>query len=132
RGPAQPGSRGAPRRGRVAHRPARPRRRAERRCRARDAGTVTPMVLSRYLEECATRAAAVLGHGVEASISLREHGISLSAGSSTPGAGRCDQAEARADAGPCIDAMRQGMVLATVISDVVPGWEAWREAAEAE
>lgn len=93
---------------------------------------MTSMALSRYLEECATRAATVLGHGVEASISLREHGISLSAGSSADGACRCDQAEARADAGPCIDAMRQGMVLATVISDVVPGWEAWREAAEAE
>ncbi|MFI2102834.1 ANTAR domain-containing protein [Isoptericola sp. NPDC019693] len=90
------------------------------------------MALSRYLDESAIRAAAVLGHGVEASISLREHGISLRAGSSTPGAGRCDQAEARADAGPCIDAMRRGAVLTTAVPDVVPGWEAWRAAAEAE
>ncbi|SKC41355.1 ANTAR domain-containing protein [Krasilnikoviella flava] len=90
------------------------------------------MALSHYLDECAMRAATVLGHGVEASISLREHGISLRAGSSTPGAGRCDQAEARADTGPCIDAMRQGTVLTTAVPHDVPGWQAWRAAAEAE
>ncbi|MFC8597399.1 MULTISPECIES: ANTAR domain-containing protein [unclassified Isoptericola] len=90
------------------------------------------MTLSRYLDECAVRAASSLDHGVEASVSLREHGISLKAGSSTPGAGRCDQAEARADTGPCIDAMRRKTVLTTAIADVVPGWDAWRDAAAHE
>lgn len=94
--------------------------------------TVPPMALLRYLEEYAQRAALVLGHGVEASITLREHGVSLRAGSSTPGAGRCDQAEARADTGPCIDAMRDDVVLSTSVPTAPPAWEAWSTAAARE
>ncbi|WP_454042376.1 ANTAR domain-containing protein [Cellulosimicrobium sp. Marseille-Q8652] len=84
------------------------------------------MALSRYLDEYAARAAAALGGDVEASITVREHGITLRAGSSAAGAARCDQAEARADAGPCIDAMVAGSVV--VVADVAEEsrWDAWR------
>ncbi|WP_435737614.1 ANTAR domain-containing protein [Cellulosimicrobium sp. PMB13] len=85
------------------------------------------MVLSRYLDEYAARAAGALGGDVEASITVREHGVTLRAGSSGDGAARCDQAEARADAGPCIDAMIGDAVL--VVADVAreERWDDWRE-----
>lgn len=85
------------------------------------------MALSSYLHEFAARAADALGGDLEASITVREHGITMRAGSSGDGAGRCDQAEARADAGPCIDAMIEKSVL--VVADVAQEsrWDAWRE-----
>ncbi|PZR51954.1 hypothetical protein DNL40_14150 [Xylanimonas oleitrophica] len=87
------------------------------------------MALSRYLHDYAARAARALGPDVEASLTVREHGLSLRAGSSTPASARCDQAEVRAGAGPCIDAMSHRSVL---VVPSVPGerrWDAWREQA---
>jgi hypothetical protein len=90
------------------------------------------MVLSRYLDECATRAAGVLGTDVEASVTLREHGLTLRAGSSGVAAARCDRAEAMVDDGPCIDAMGDDTVVE--VPTVVPDdrWREWSEQARRE
>jgi len=88
------------------------------------------MTLSQYLDECATRAALVLGHEIEVSVTVREHGISLKAGSSSRAAARCDQAEARADTGPCIAAMRVREALTTDVATAPARWEAWATAAK--
>jgi hypothetical protein len=86
------------------------------------------MALAGYLNDHATSAAGALGDGVEVSITVRDHGVTLLAGSSAPGAGRCDQAEARADEGPCIDAMihRKVRVVPSVAS--LSRWHEWRDA----
>jgi hypothetical protein len=90
------------------------------------------MVLSRYLDECAARAAGVLGTDVEASVTLREHGLTLRAGSSGVAAARCDRAEAMVDDGPCIDAMGDDAVVE--VPTVVPDdrWREWSEQARRE
>ncbi|GAA1735522.1 GAF and ANTAR domain-containing protein [Isoptericola hypogeus] len=85
------------------------------------------MPLSGYLHEYATRAAGVLGDEVEASITLRQHGVTVRAGSSAPDAGRCDQAEAMADEGPCVQAMTSATVLAVPSVADDARWGAWRE-----
>lgn len=87
------------------------------------------MSISSYPEEFARRAAAVLGADIEASVMVREHGVSLRAGSSTAAAARCDQAESMASAGPCLDAMdrHSAQVVPTVAGAV--GWDRWREQA---
>ncbi len=84
------------------------------------------MTLATYPHEFARRAAVVLGGDLEASITVRQHGLTLRAGSSTDAAGRCDQAEARAEEGPCIDAMEHGSVcMVETIADGT-GWDRWR------
>ncbi|WP_435737621.1 GAF and ANTAR domain-containing protein [Cellulosimicrobium sp. PMB13] len=90
------------------------------------------MSISRYPSEFAQRAAAVLGSDLEVSITLREHGLSLRAGSSTAAAARCDQAEALADSGPCIDAIgsRTAVLVPAIAAD--DRWEAWRDQAVRE
>jgi len=76
--------------------------------------------------ELARRAATVLGHDLEASIIFQEHGVSVRAGSSTDAADRCDQAEARAESGPCVDAINRGTVLVVPEVAGTAGWDAWR------
>ncbi|MFP3712380.1 ANTAR domain-containing protein [Puerhibacterium sp. TATVAM-FAB25] len=85
------------------------------------------MAVDTYLQEYAARAASALGPGLEVSITVREHGITLVAASSAPAAARCDQAEVRSDEGPCIDAATQGVlhVVQSVADD--HRWEAWRK-----
>lgn len=90
------------------------------------------MSISTFPSELALRAAAVLRSDLEASITVRQLGLTVRAGSSTGAAARCDQAESLAGSGPCIDAMNQlttGVV--PVISDVET-WDAWRKQATHE
>lgn len=84
------------------------------------------MTISDYAREFAARAAVVLGHTTETSLTVRQHGVTLRAGSSTDAAARCDQVEARTDDGPCVDAMEQLTV--QVIPDLTTEarWEPWR------
>lgn len=85
------------------------------------------MTLAGYLNDHATSAAGALGEGVEVSITVRDHGVTLLAGSSSPAAGRCDQVEARADDGPCIEAMvhRKVRVVPSVAGE--SRWREWRD-----
>ncbi|WP_125776090.1 GAF and ANTAR domain-containing protein [Antribacter gilvus] len=85
------------------------------------------MIISSYLTECAVRAASVLGADVDASITMRQNGMTLRAGSSNDPAARCDQAEALADEGPCNDAMdlRKKQEVPDVADE--ERWQAWRE-----
>lgn len=85
------------------------------------------MIISSYLEECAVRAASVLGADVETSITMRQDGVSLRAGSSTDAAARCDQTEALTDEGPCIDAMDLRKKLEVPDVSEEERWQAWRE-----
>ena len=90
------------------------------------------MVLSLALHEYASRAAGALGHGVEVSVTVREHGVALRAASSAASATRCDQAEVRADDGPCIDAMdRQKIEVVPRIADSTR-WPEWCRQARTE
>ncbi|MCF4121502.1 GAF and ANTAR domain-containing protein [Antribacter sp. KLBMP9083] len=90
------------------------------------------MAISSYPHEFAIRAATVLGSKIEASITVRQHGLTVRAGSSTDAAARCDQVEAMAGAGPCIDAMDQ--VVAQIVPEIASEsrWEAWRTKAAEE
>lgn len=84
------------------------------------------MRISTSPHDLARRAAVVLGSGLEASIIFREHGVSVAAGSSSAAAGRCDQAEARAETGPCVDSIDLGTIqVVPVVADTM-GWHAWR------
>jgi len=83
--------------------------------------------ISSYPYEFAIRAAAVLGSELEASVTLHEHGLSVRAGSSTDAAARCDQAEALAADGPCIDAMEQDTTLVVREIPQEPRWREWQE-----
>jgi hypothetical protein len=85
------------------------------------------MAISRYLHECAARAAGVLGDDIEASITMRQHGVTLRAGSSAPNAARCDQAEAWADDGPCVEAMITGTIRTVPSVAGEARWPTWRE-----
>jgi hypothetical protein len=85
------------------------------------------MAISRYLHECAIRAAGVLGDDIEASITMRQHGVTLRAGSSAPDAARCDQAEAWADDGPCVEAMITTAVRTVPSVASETRWLTWRE-----
>jgi hypothetical protein len=78
-----------------------------------------------FPQEFAVRAATILGHGLEVSVTMRQAGVSVRAGSSTEAAARCDQAEVLDDAGPCVDAMNDGghRLVASVAE--APGWERW-------
>jgi hypothetical protein len=84
------------------------------------------MAVDTYLQEYAARAAGALGPGLEVSITVREHGITLLAGSSAPAAARCDQAEVRSGEGPCIQAAvdRSLHVVQSVAQET--RWDAWR------
>lgn len=91
------------------------------------------MTISRYPFEFAQRAAAVLGSGLEVSITVREAGLSLRAGSSSDAAARCDQAEALSGAGPCIAAIERGStVMVPEIAAAEDRWSAWREQSVSE
>lgn len=85
------------------------------------------MIISSYLGDCAERAAGVLGVDVDASITMRQNGITLRAGSSNDAAKRCDQAEALADQGPCNDAMDLRKLQEVPDLAEEERWPAWRE-----
>jgi len=90
------------------------------------------MALSSYLHEYAARAAGALGGDIEASITVREYGLTLRAGSSTESAARCDQAEAMADQGPCIEAMELDAIQVVRSIDEESRWVSWRDQASDE
>lgn len=85
------------------------------------------MNISNFPYELARRAAAVLGSKLEVSIILREHGVSLHAGSSTGAAARCDQAESLAATGPCVDSIDRRSVQVVPLISEGEGWDAWRD-----
>ncbi len=87
------------------------------------------MGIAGFPQEFADRAATILGHGLEVSVTMRQAGVSVRAGSSTEAAARCDQAEALDGRGPCIDAMDHGgrRVIASVAD--APGGSAGRASA---
>jgi hypothetical protein len=90
------------------------------------------MSISTFPYELARRAATILGSDIEVSITVRQHGLAVRAGSSTGAAARCDQVESIADSGPCIDAMDQLTVhVVPTIADA-DAWSAWREQAARE
>ncbi|PRZ02645.1 ANTAR domain-containing protein [Isoptericola sp. CG 20/1183] len=84
------------------------------------------MTLSGYLQECAARSAGVLGDDLDASVTLRQHGLTVHAGSSSDDAARCDRAEAMADDGPCIDAMVSGLLVDVAAVADEDRWLQWR------
>jgi hypothetical protein len=90
------------------------------------------MTISAFPRELALQAALVLDAGTEVSITMRQLGVPVRAGSSTAAAARCDQAESLANDGPCIDAMDEQV--ACVVPSVTdgPGWTAWRRQAARE
>ncbi|MGW9419431.1 ANTAR domain-containing protein [Cellulosimicrobium funkei] len=89
------------------------------------------MGIASFPQELADRAATILGHGLEVSITVRQAGVSVRAGSSTDAAARCDQAEALDDAGPCVDAMEDGGSRLVPSVEESVGWERWaRQCAE--
>ncbi|WP_275002342.1 GAF and ANTAR domain-containing protein [Promicromonospora iranensis] len=90
------------------------------------------MSITTFPYELACRAATVLGSKVEASITVRQHGVTVRAGSSTGAAGRCDQAESLADSGPCIAAMEALSVHVVPLIEDEDRWDAWRAQAARE
>ncbi|MCK9793258.1 ANTAR domain-containing protein [Isoptericola sp. 4D.3] len=90
------------------------------------------MDISQYPFEYARRASAILGSGIETSITVRQHGLTVRAGSSTDAAARCDQAESMAESGPCVDAMDRHTACVVPEIDDGEGWEDWREQADHE
>lgn len=87
---------------------------------------------SNYPYEFAVRAATLLSPDLEVSITMREHGLAVRAGSNSDAAGRCDRVEALTGVGPCIDAMDQ--LRAQVIPAIAEEarWAAWKEQAVQE
>jgi hypothetical protein len=83
--------------------------------------------MSSYLERHARSAADSMGTGTHASITFRHYGTTVRAGSSSARAGRCDDAEVRAQDGPCISAML-GM-LPVVLPDLLGElrWPEWQD-----
>lgn len=84
------------------------------------------MVIASFPQEFAVRAATILGHGLEVSVTMRQAGVSVRAGSSSDASARCDQAEALDGAGPCIDAMHQGSALLVPEVAEETRWDRWR------
>jgi hypothetical protein len=87
---------------------------------------------SNYPYEFAARAATLLGPGIEVSITMREHGLVVRAGSNSDASGRCDRVEALTGVGPCIDAMEQlhAQVIPAIAEET--RWAAWKEQAVRE
>ena len=90
------------------------------------------MSILSHPHEFAVRAAAILGVGVEASITVRQHGTTVRAGSSSEAAAKCDSTEAMSDDGPCIDAMDQMRMQLVPSIDDDSRWTAWRKEASQE
>ncbi|MBD5784777.1 ANTAR domain-containing protein [Cellulosimicrobium terreum] len=90
------------------------------------------MTIADFPRELAVRAATVLGSGLEVSVTVRELGVSVRAGSSSEAAARCDSVEALADAGPCITAIEQLHVQLVPDISTETRWTRWREQAVAE
>lgn len=84
---------------------------------------------SNYPHEFAVRASTVLGSNLEVSITMREHGLAIRAGSNTRASGRCDQVEAMTGVGPCIDAMDEFKVQIVPNIAVETRWTEWKEQA---
>lgn len=89
------------------------------------------MGIASFPQEFAERAATILDHGLEVSVTMRQAGVSVRAGSSSDAAARCDQAEALDDAGPCVDAMDAGSRLVVSVEEAAH-WEQWSRQARAE
>lgn len=89
------------------------------------------MGIASFPQEFAERAATILDHGLEVSVTMRQAGVSVRAGSSSDAAARCDQAEALDDAGPCVDAMDAGSRLVVSVEEATD-WEQWSRQARAE
>ncbi|MBE1875282.1 ANTAR domain-containing protein [Myceligenerans pegani] len=87
------------------------------------------MPFSNYPHEFAVRATTVLGSHLEASITMREHGLAIRAGSNTRASGRCDQVEAITGVGPCIDAMDELRAQIVPTIAVETRWTRWKEQA---
>ncbi|MFD2797547.1 ANTAR domain-containing protein [Promicromonospora vindobonensis] len=87
------------------------------------------MHFSNYPYEFAVRAATLLSPGLEVSITMREHGLAIRAGSNSEASGRCDRVEALTGVGPCIDAMDElhAQVVPAIVEEA--RWAAWREQA---
>lgn len=85
------------------------------------------MSVPTYLDNFAQRSAAVLGGGFDVSITLRYHGATLRAASSTAASARCDHVETRTGEGPCIDAMDE--LTTQLVPDIGADhrWLAWRD-----
>jgi GAF domain-containing protein len=80
-----------------------------------------------YLERHARDAAESMGVGAHASITFRHYGTTVRAGSSSARSRRCDDAEVRVQAGPCISAM---LGMAPVVLPDLRGesrWPEWQE-----
>jgi len=86
--------------------------------------------MSTYLDAHAHDAAAALG--VHASITLRHHGATVRAASSSTRAAVCDQAEARSEDGPCVVAMSGLQVVLVPDVSTEARWPAWSQAARRE
>ena len=87
---------------------------------------------SPYLLAYAVDAASRFTPSTDASILLRHHGANVRAASSSPGAARCDQVEARTDQGPCIEAVEKlGAVLVPEVA-AEDRWPDWRVQATRE
>ncbi len=83
------------------------------------------MGIAGFPQEFADRAATILGHGLEVSVTMRQAGVSVRAGSSTEAAARCDQAESLDGRGPCIDAMDHGGRRVIPSAADATEWERW-------
>jgi hypothetical protein len=90
------------------------------------------MSISTFPYELARRAATVLGSEVEVSVTVRQHGMTVRAGSSTGAAGRCDRAESLADSGPCITAMDELSAQIVPLIENEDRWDVWRAQAVRE
>ncbi|WP_159794781.1 ANTAR domain-containing protein [Puerhibacterium puerhi] len=90
------------------------------------------MALRESLQDYTDQAAHALGHGIDASVTVREHGIFLWAASSAPAAARCDRTEFAADDGPCVAAMTQRGIQVVPAVDQEFRWEEWRKQAMRE
>ena len=82
------------------------------------------------LDDLAVRAAEHMGHGTCCSITVKDGPALHQVGSSDPRAAAVDQAEVRAEDGPCVLAMEQlfGVLVADVVTET--RWPAWRAAAD--
>jgi GAF domain-containing protein len=85
------------------------------------------MATNGYLHDYTVRAAAALGRDLEACITVREHGLTLLAASSSAASARCDRSELRSGEGPCIEAaVKEATVVVPSVAEETR-WQAWTE-----
>lgn len=81
------------------------------------------------LDTVVARAADRAGEGVAATLTLHRGPSSTVAAATDESAAACDRAEHRADAGPCLSAVRENRVVTVTDVGTDDRWPAWREAA---